>query len=698
MSTHQKVSNFSLLTISLLLLAVLLTACGGSEPAPEAAPEQAAPAEEEAAAPAEEAEEAAPAEESAAEEPAAEEPAAEEAPVEETAAEEIAAEEAPAEEAAAPTVDLEPGHYIYTNINAIRDLALFEGKLWAATLGGPVAWDLETMEPRRYTPLDGLPVVAAFNIDVCAAPDPTLLVTTDQGLYRYNTETDGWESAADIYEMQTSVWDMACDPESATMIIDDDDVNMVDLASGESQAFDEESGLAYFTVDGLAVRGDQAWAVSSYGATQIAGGAATPFTTEIGNIPTDDMSDIVIDANGVAWAASDIGLLRWQDGEGATFNSETADNFPDSSPNVVALGPDGSVYVGFNAVVCQFDPATESCTALYEREDGMVRGSMIDITVDETGNIYYATPNDGISMYDGSQWMALVGENQLANFVNEVIELPDGTIIAFNGGTAWQTDATAETWELVFPDTIIVSSDGVEVTPEGEIWMGGGSRILHFDGSQVTEYSTSDEANPLPEITPLALDIDGQGRLWIGGRYGVAYMDIANETFTLVADEESETWPGDDVNSVVADESGAWMATPKGLFRFEGDSFEHVLDDGSVGLPHPNIRDMGQLSDGSLVLATRSGVVLYDGESLNELGSARPATEVGIGPNDEIWVGYVDQFEPGLFQYDGSDWVEKATGLLPNASTRALLLDSNGTVWVGTGDTGRGGGLLRIVE
>jgi hypothetical protein len=53
----------------------------------------------------------------------------------------------------------------------------------------------------------------------------------------------------------------------------------------------------------------------------------------------------------------------------------------------------------------------------------------------------------------------------------------------------------------------------------------------------------------------------------------------------------------------------------------------------------------------------------------------------------------------GLYYYDGvGEWILTPLNEMPMDSLRAVMVDNAGTVWVGLGDSGLGGGIYRVVK
>jgi signal transduction histidine kinase/ligand-binding sensor domain-containing protein/CheY-like chemotaxis protein len=124
--------------------------------------------------------------------------------------------------------------------------------------------------------------------------------------------------------------------------------------------------------------------------------------------------------------------------------------------------------------------------------------------------------------------------------------------------------------------------------------------------------------------------------------------------------------------------------------------FGHDVWTTSNGLPHDSVRAIAQTTDGYLWFATTAGLARFDGVNFTVFnGSNTPLLKRSImssllaAPDGSLWIGTADT---GLLRYRNGGFEKIGGNLgLPNASIRALLLDSRGVLWIGAD-----GGLARI--
>lgn len=206
----------------------------------------------------------------------------------------------------------------------------------------------------------------------------------------------------------------------------------------------------------------------------------------------------------------------------------------------------------------------------------------------------------------------------------------------------------------------------------------------------------------------LSLELDDDGRLWVGTFRGLARFDPADESF----ERFSAATPGEpepSISSIVRTDSGLWAGTVnRGLLRFvkseEGPrdlivrSFRHDPLEPSSLLPHDNVRSLYGEADGTLWIGTEVGLVHFDpAVGQREIFLPRPGDPTAL-PNGRIyslhrdrqgtlWVGTGN----GLARYDAAAQRFSSyrhdpnePGSLAHPIVRSILEDRHGDLWVGT--------------
>jgi len=196
-------------------------------------------------------------------------------------------------------------------------------------------------------------------------------------------------------------------------------------------------------------------------------------------------------------------------------------------------------------------------------------------------------------------------------------------------------------------------------TTDGYVWVGTAVGVFRFDGVQFVPWtSLSGEQLPSNEVKSVRGAKDGS--LWIATGSGLVHW---------AHDRVDRYLTGEDVHEVIQDEKGQIWAT---AYR-PGD------------YSHPICRVAG------------TDVHCY-GYGTSEGAPVTPSGPLVEDPSGSLWVGHatgVVRWRPGSIQV----YRPKALGShdgLPNVY--ALAAAADGSVWVGMSAPGHGGGLQRLVE
>ena len=613
-----------------------------------------------------------------------------------------------------PTPVAELGWHIYSNGNYVRQIAVHDDFLWAATGGGVIAWDMASDDVFGYTVLDGLPTNDIEAIVACPIPEPRIIAGTEYGLSLYDPDTETWElMTSDNSGMeQDSVDTLDCDPDNNTLMVGYTwGLDVFNANTGEWQFLDEDDGLVTDWVSQATVVGDETWVVSSFGVSVIhADGSVTPYDEDLGNIPDENVTAVAGDAEGNVWLAAFDGLLKFHNGAWTLYNSDNVDEFPfmDAFKGVVAA-PDGTIWAGNTfGDVCQFDPIAETCLEIYEDEPGMASG-LNDLIIDDLGNIYYCDDGDGISMFDssnpGNGWQDLVlDELPVSNSYDAIAQI--GEYIYVGGSFGLQIfsayDADAE-WVLNDMEGYTVNT--FHHTPEGTwIGHGAGASFYEYESETWINYRKADEAGAgIYDGGATAITVDGSGRVWFGTYNGLTVWD--GETYTyydLLNEEEiADEMSPRSVRALLFDGSNVWVGAYGAIFRFDEIDEMTRWDSELPGLLSvftPSAHALALDQDGKVLLAVGRRLLSYDGERETFTEVVEVDGEIHsilVTDAGEVWLG---SGYDGVYYFDGSEWSSLTTldgyGLPSNHfSGQSILVDDLGTIWFAGDD----GGLARYV-
>jgi diguanylate cyclase (GGDEF)-like protein len=391
--------------------------------------------------------------------------------------------------------------------------------------------------------------------------------------------------------------------------------------------------------------------------------------------------------DGVVWAATDNGLVRWQNGSARVYHQ--SDGLPTEKLRALTLDRDGTLWIGTTGggLVSFSGERFET----YSPSNGFPHQSVRAVIPDPDGGVWAATAGGGLAYVRNGKTRTYTTANGLpTNQLSTLAMDSRGTIwigtwgfglcrmtagrfssissaSGLSGDKVWSllVDREGSLWIgdwveglnrlrnrrfLVFGVPEGLSHDNVRSVlraSNGVMWVAtAGGGVNRLDGKRITSIRKKDGL-PTDETSTLCEDRDGS--LWIGTyTSGLAHLKKGRvEKYGM-----GQGLPSADVRSLYLDRAGSiWAGTYAGLARFNGRAFEPVKANGA-------------LIDGVVpILEDRTGT---------------------------LWFGTSAK---GLFRLrDGKfTTLTKQDGL---GSNRVLALheDQRGSLWIGTS----GGGLSRL--
>ena len=228
--------------------------------------------------------------------------------------------------------------------------------------------------------------------------------------------------------------------------------------------------------------------------------------------------------------------------------------------------------------------------------------------------------------------------------------------------------------------------DGV-VDAEGKLWYVTDWNIITYDGK-----SWGTMWLPQGVYTLYAITIDQGGRVWIGHFKGVSVLEGAqwrtynSDTFGLGQNASL-------VNDIAIDkQNGVWVATSSGVAVLNGDNWTPY--DESSGLTNNSTEAVVVDHQGKVWVAHYYGVDVFDGNKWvfygKELGKPAQiekeqltgARALAVDGQGTVWVGTSTK---GLSYFDGSTWqTYDCREHFYGAGVNTITCDKQGHVWLGT--------------
>ena len=215
----------------------------------------------------------------------------------------------------------------------------------------------------------------------------------------------------------------------------------------------------------------------------------------------------------------------------------------------------------------------------------------------------------------------------------------------------------------------------------GYLWFGtNGGGATRFDG--VSAHSLGAGVG-LRSVSDIAEDRDGN--LWFAtsGGGAVKYDGSQYTRFT-----EDDGLIDNRISAVLEDRHGnLWFGTWRGLSRYDGTSF--VSFTSADGLSDDRVETLLEDRHGNLWIGTWGGASKYDGSGFSSFTAARGLAdgvvwEIIEDRSGAIWLAA----DGGVSVFDGQALVPFDDESLGSSPIYALLEDSRGNMWLGTGEAG----------
>ena len=122
-----------------------------------------------------------------------------------------------------------------------------------------------------------------------------------------------------------------------------------------------------------------------------------------------EIVSLAVTSNGALWYASRWHLYRYESGEGTTYAA--GQDFPGTTINTVACGPDNRIWAGTDKGASVFDGER---WISYSAKDCLAGADIRSISFDAGGNVWFGT-NGGVSVFSGETWRFLTVSEGLTN-------------------------------------------------------------------------------------------------------------------------------------------------------------------------------------------------------------------------------------------------------------------------------------------
>ena len=355
------------------------------------------------------------------------------------------------------------------------------------------------------------------------------------------------------------------------------------------------------------------------------------------NKHTDNLSNVSIDAiiedrYGVLWVSVDGGgLVAFEPATGSITHYSHDPSNPNSLSNnqIQSIFEDdaGILWFGsFGGGVDKYDPRAAKFNLIRSYPDepnGLNDSSTWGIFEDKSGVLWIGTSSGGLNRYDHRTglWRHYMSDPEdpdsiSSNTVMIITQDSDGMLwIGTWGGGLNRLNPATGIFTTYDTAPLILA---LFIDPDGLLWIGGtqGLSVMDRETGEITSFEDNPKAPESLSNTIYTIDEGQDGIVWVGMlNGGLVGIDYKNDTFRqFLHDPEDPRSLGDDILlDVHLDQTGVlWAATVSGLDRLspESGTFQHYRE--KDGLANNTIYGILEDGEGNLWLSTNNGLSRFN--------------------------------------------------------------------------------------
>ena len=409
-------------------------------------------------------------------------------------------------------------------------------------------------------------------------------------------------------------------------------------------------------------------------------------------LPSQFINDIKFDTNGIAWIATDNGLVKF---DGETWEIFNATNTPMQVQEVqnISIAPNGTIWIT-NSSGSSYDNAIWAFDGVSEWEDYRIPDDLpwgpgfneIECVYAASDGSIYATATywNGVAKFDGNNW-TLHGDN--FDRFDQITEDGDGNIWMVTGiystfNRVYKFDGTDITF-YSFSDPTVTAFDSETGYLYVGFWTG---EIQRTNDGGLTWETWATGLGPVRNIDPKP----GSNEIWVSNIATVYRMDASGEILQRL--NSYNTGMADyfvDYAITKTKDGNIWLASGQaGLNRFDGVKWRNwgVYNLESEEYPfggNTPVYNVYQDDDGDVWMAS-NGIARWIPETNEFTGFWNwQNSTLSLWMRYIIEDGYGNLFsfgeEGGIYNFENDDWLENTTTVANGIY--GVEKDSQGNLW-----------------
>lgn len=358
--------------------------------------------------------------------------------------------------------------------------------------------------------------------------------------------------------------------------------------------------------------------------------------------------------------------LKTRTCENFRHSPDDSKSIPSNTVHAIFIDSAERIWVGTENGLALFNPATKEFTTFRNQPDNpnsLISNQVYDISQTRDGNIWICTNMGGVSILDLRQNSFIRPEQ--VQFRNLVV--------------------TNDIHGLSSPNARCVFEDSF-----GNIWIGnyrGGVDVIsHLQPLFKTLPYQMKRYGEYTNKQVWGINVDMDGRLWLGGENEVAIFDKGRMKDLLKPQAVKNTH----VNVIYRDRSGdLWMGMYLDgvtVYRHKTGRMERMAE----GYPNLDVRCFFEDMDGKMWIGTESGIYSYaDGrfcceDSINNQLSDNMVHSILRDRQGKLWIGTFGKGVQILNRHNNLVYNLTTNNGMPSNAVSHLFMDREGRVWAAT--------------
>ena len=357
-------------------------------------------------------------------------------------------------------------------------------------------------------------------------------------------------------------------------------------------------------------------------------------------------------------------------------------------------------WVATSGGLARIDKSDGGHHLLTKANSGLSSNQLRAIEATDEGDLWIGTGNAGIISYDGSQWLHFHQSNSglRTNWINDIAVGGSDTLWAAADDGVYLYDGSRWTQYGTPGYGTPENYYAVDADDDGTVWVGiAGDGLASFPANAPDQWTMWEQksSNSLDFSNVMSVAVNSDGRVWVGSEFGE--IGVWDGSAWTIYESDNSNLPNSAMMTLeFTGPDSVWAGTDgSGIALFDGSSWS-VLSSSNSGLKDNRVLALSMDSESRRFVGTVDGLMEYSGGNWtgytlvnSQLQQTSRTTEVAFDSQGNVWIGTGEDFASdgyGLVKYDGSSWTvfNTSNSDLPGNTVTSVVVGPDDRIWAGT--------------